>query len=267
MIFTYTKLSSAYAFLRTFQKWLSRRCQHTRKYTHWKWLCSPASRICGFCRVTSGVEQGQYIVYITIFSLNVPFSFLFTLWKEFSQRSRQAHPRQRNHEKGKRKTPENMASSQRHRSPRTAKGTGFTSHKTITSFRIRAPFLFDLHGDHSLTACNCNDEVWRLKSTHSWNRTSPASQEAESRARHAVGSSTAGAATCNCTLYRWADILWCNLCGIKTQLTNASTATSQFWPNNVWICSRYRGMGLPLSLHVLLISDRVPEVDFYLEES
>ena len=28
-----------------------------------------------------------------------------------------------------------------------------------------------------------------------------------------------------------------------------------------------RGMGLPLSLHVLLISDRVPEVDFYLEES
>ncbi|KAG2658797.1 hypothetical protein PVAP13_1KG309605 [Panicum virgatum] len=29
------------------------------------------------------------------------FFFLFPLWKEFSQRSRQAHPRQRNHEKGK----------------------------------------------------------------------------------------------------------------------------------------------------------------------
>jgi hypothetical protein len=35
------------------------------------------------------------------------------------------------------------------------------------------------------------------------------------------------------------------------------------WPNNVWIRSRYRGMGLPLSLHVLLISDRVPEVDLF----
>ena len=168
MIFTYTKLSSAYAFLRTFQKWLSRRCQHTRKYTHWKWLCSPASRICGFCRVTSGVEQGQYIVYITIFSLNVPFSFLFPLWKEFSQRSRQAHPRQRNHEKGKKgKRPKTL--------PR-QKGIDHQELQKALASPATKPYLIQStisvwprrSQPKCLTACNYNGMGWRTQALFSW---------------------------------------------------------------------------------------------------
>ena len=128
-------------------------------------LCSPAFRICG---LGSHQPCRTGLVHHCIF-VQCAFSFfLFPLWKEFSQRSRQAHPRQRNHEKGKKgKRPKTL--------PR-QKGIDHQELQKALASPATKPYLIQStisvwprrSQPKCLTACNYNGMGWRTQALFSW---------------------------------------------------------------------------------------------------